>query len=256
MEREAVTADAFLGGHLTISQPARGYRAGLDAILLAAAVPMASDGRGTVLDIGAGVGTIGLAVALRVPAARVILLEREPALADLARRNAARNGLEERVSVVAADVGAAALELEAAGLAPDSIDHVVANPPYFVDGLGIRPARDQRATSRAMPADGLTAWLKAAARAARPGGTLTLIHRPAALAELLAGLEGRFGGVRVKPLSAGPDEAATRILVHARKGSRAPLELLAPLVTHAPDRQYTAAVSAIITAPRPLSCFD
>ena len=153
-----------------------------------------------------------------------------------------------------ANVGAPAAALAALGLAPDSIDHAVANPPYFTDGDGIPATLSQRATSRAMPEGALEAWLKAAARAVRPGGTLTLIHRPDALGRLLTALDGRFGDILIKPLAAGPDEPATRILLHARKGSRAPLRLLSALVTHA-DSGYSPAVAAVIASPSALSCF-
>ena len=94
-----VTRDAFLGGAIYVLQPKAGYRAGLDAVLLAAACPVGpgfSSGVGgeSVLDCGAGVGTAALCIAARVPSARLTLVEREPELVALARDNISANGFE------------------------------------------------------------------------------------------------------------------------------------------------------------------
>ena len=69
--------DAFLGGALRILQPQEGYRAGLDAVLLAAAAPVRASRKDRVLDVGAGVGVVGLAVAQRMHRAHVTLVERD-----------------------------------------------------------------------------------------------------------------------------------------------------------------------------------
>jgi len=99
-----VTEDAFLGGALSILQPRKGYRAGIDAVLLAAAVPVVENRVERVLDAGAGAGVVGLCIARRVSTAQVTLVENDPFLVELARANVARNSLRERVIVVAADV--------------------------------------------------------------------------------------------------------------------------------------------------------
>ena len=253
---EETTNDTLLGGALAVCQPARGYRVGLDALLLAAAAPVtATHNASTVVDLGAGVGTVGLAIAIRAVGSRVVLVERDTALVALARVNIAQNGLRERVRVVAADVTEPATAFAEHDLGSDSIDHAVANPPFYVDGEGVRAARAQRATSRAMPPGSLDGWIRAAARWVRPGGTLTLVHRVAALGELLAALDGRFGAVDVLPLAATAREPATRMLVSARKGSRGPLRLLAPLVTHDAHGGFTEEIGALVTEPRALQCF-
>src|SRR3954471_22182461 len=87
----ALTDDAVLGGRLRLRQPRRGHRVGHDAILLAAA---ADAGPGDhVVDLGAGVGAAGLALAVRQPGVNLTLLEVDPELAALASENAVRNGL-------------------------------------------------------------------------------------------------------------------------------------------------------------------
>lgn len=117
------TEDAVLGGRLVLRQPKRGHRFGHDAILLAAAVD-ARPGE-IAVDIGAGVGTAGLALAHRVPDLKVRLVEVDTTLADLARENAARNRLSDRVSVATLDVAAEPSAFERHGMV--GVDHVLMN---------------------------------------------------------------------------------------------------------------------------------
>lgn len=250
---EEVTEDAFLGGALALLQPRRGYRAGIDAVLLAAAAPLNEEHAERVLDAGAGVGVVGLSIARRVGTAQVALVESEPRLAALARENVARNGLADRVSVTEADVTGAASELTAVGLAPDSFDHVVANPPFHVEGRGRRPMHAIKAAAHAMPADSLARWMQFLTRVARPGGTLTIVHRPDALADLLKFLDGRFGELKVMPLHPRAGEPAVRIIVQGKKGSRAPLTLLAGVVLHEEDgHSFRPEVARILRHGAPL----
>ena len=95
-----VTDDFFLGDRLRVRQPAKGYRAGIDAVLLAAT----AEAGGRILDVGAGCGVVGLCAAARLPEARVVFVESEPALCALARENVAANVMAARVSVVEADI--------------------------------------------------------------------------------------------------------------------------------------------------------
>ena len=123
-----VTEDAVLGGKLRLKQPSAGHRFGHDAILLAAACPARAGER--VVDLGAGVGAAGLALARRVDGVKVVLVEVDAALAALAAENAQRNGLGARVSAVALDVAAPARAFAAAGLAPESVTRILMNPPF------------------------------------------------------------------------------------------------------------------------------
>jgi tRNA1(Val) A37 N6-methylase TrmN6 len=242
---EAPTDDAFLGGALHILQPVSGYRAGLDAVMLAAAVSAEATGA-RVLDVGAGVGTAGLCLARRAASTHVTLFEREPALACLARENVARNGLGDRVSVVDGDVGLSAETAKVLGLEPESFDNVIANPPYH-DADGGTPAPDPlKAGAHAMPDDGLERWARFMARMVVPGGAVTVIHKVDALSRLLAVFDGRFGALQILPLQPREGAPAHRIIVQGRKGSRAPLTLLAGFVLHGEDGAFTPQAQAIL----------
>lgn len=234
------TLDAVLGGRLRLLQPANGHRAGTDAVLAAAAVP-AAPGE-SVADLGAGVGTIGLAVLARTAGATALLVEIDAASAELAARNAEANGFGERARVLTADVARIGLG-ETARLA-GTVDHAVSNPPFNA-AAGRRPPDAARARARVDPGDLVPVWTRAAARLLRAGGSLTLIHRPDALARVLAALDGRFGGTTLRFVYAAADGEAVRVLIQARKGSRAPLRVLAPLVLHREEGGFTAEAEAI-----------
>jgi hypothetical protein len=136
------TEDGFLGGQLRLRQLKSGHRAGHDAVLLAASTPARSGDR--VADFGAGVGAAGLSVARRVAGIKLLLVEIAPQLAELARANASANGIAAETIVL--DVTGGADTFAAAGLAPDSIDVVLMNPPFAARGEGIGPCRDRNDT--------------------------------------------------------------------------------------------------------------
>ena len=188
--------DAVLGGRLVLRQPLRGHRFGHDAILLAAAVP-AQAGEQAV-ELGAGVGAAGLALARRVDGLGLTLVEIDPVLAALAQENAVRNGLAPRARAVCLDVAAPAAAFVAAGLAPESADHVLMNPPFNApeNQSPDRGRRLARTASRETPA----VWLRTVAWLLRPTGVVTLIWRADGLTEVLAALD-RGGKSRGGPLS-------------------------------------------------------
>jgi tRNA1(Val) A37 N6-methylase TrmN6 len=247
---EQLTDDAFLGGTLQILQPKIGYRAGIEAVLLAAAVPEA---QGPVLDIGAGVGTAGLCLARRVPYAKVVLLEREPALAEIAAENVRRNGLADRVRVVEGEVGMPNSDLAALGFGEGTFAHAISNPPFHRHEAGTPAPDPLKAGSHAMPESDLERWARFMARVVRPGGAVTIVHKADALARLLGALESRFGRLNVLPLQPRANACAHRIIISGTQGSRAPLMLLPPFVLHEADGAFTAKAQAILRSGEALS---
>ena len=223
-----VTDDAVLGGRLRLKQPKRGHRVGHDAILLAATCPAHAGER--VVDLGAGVGAAGLALAARVAGIEVTLVEVDAELAALAAENAQVNGLAARVHAVVLDVAASARAFAAAGLGAESVERVLMNPP-FNDPLRQRASADrQRRLAHVGPHGTLAVWTKTAAWCLRPRGTLSVIWRAEGLAEVVNALVPAFGAVTVLPVHGKPAEAAIRVLVRATKASHAPMTLLPGLV--------------------------
>ncbi len=217
-----VTCDGLLGGRLRLRQPVAGYRAGLDAALLAAAVGLEPGERG--IEAGCGPGAALLQAAARSPGAKLTGVEREaPALA-LARANIALNAMEARVEAIAGDVGERFASL---GLAP--FDVAFANPPFFDDPSALRAPHPSRRAAWMADA-GLGAWTGFLLKAVREGGRIAVIHRADRLTDLLAGLGEGAGSFRIRPVHAFAERPAKRVLVQAVKTGRAPLALLPALV--------------------------
>jgi tRNA1(Val) A37 N6-methylase TrmN6 len=215
------TDDAFLGGQLRLRQPTDGHRAGHDAMLLAAATPARPGER--VVDFGAGVGAAGLAVARRVVGINLVLVEIDPDLADLARHNAASNGLPAEVVVL--DLASAAESFADRGLPPDSADVVLMNPPFNDPSRHRASPNRNRAIAHVATATTLESWIHAARRLLKSGGALTLIWRADAVSQILAQLDRGFGSLQIMPVHGDAASPAIRLLVRATKGGRAPAAL-------------------------------
>jgi tRNA1(Val) A37 N6-methylase TrmN6 len=230
----ALTEDALLGGRVRLLQARRGYRVAVDAVLLAAAVHPAAGDR--VLDLGAGVGAVGLCLAKRVADCTIVGVELQPALAEIARRNAAGNGLDERVRTLVHDL-AEPLPAEL-GL----FEQVVSNPPYLAAAVADPPPDPSKALATVESSADLRRWLEVATGALQPAGTLTLVHRSDRLEEIAAHLVRLgCGALTVKRLP-----PAARVLIRARPAQTQSVTPSPPLVLHRPDGGYTEAAEAIL----------
>ncbi|MDB5440751.1 MAG: methyltransferase small [Caulobacteraceae bacterium] len=219
-----ITGNAAMGGKLHLLQPVRGYRAGLDAALLAAACQAKTGER--VIEAGCGAGAALLAAARRLGGARFLGLERDPAMLDLAVRNIAGNGMGGRVDAMGGEVEAG---FRALGLEP--FDAALANPPYFDDPEAMRaPSPEKRGAW--MADGGLGAWTTFLLKAVREGGSIVMIHRADRLADILALLSPKAGSFQIRPVAPHADAPAKRVVVRAIKTGKAPMVLLPPLVLH------------------------
>ncbi len=235
----ASTDDQILNGAVRLRQLTTGYRAAVDSVLLGAAIVATRGARA--LELGCGAGAAVLIAARHNPHAGFEALEREPALAALARENARANGLD--VSVRTADA------LAPAGADRERFDHVFFNPPYLDDAGAARAPADP-VRRRAFVADardvGVEAWIAAALARVKSRGWVSLIHRADRLDAVLAACACAAGGVRVLPIHPRRNAPARRVLVAARKGVRTPMSLLAPLVLHDDDGAATPEAAAIL----------
>jgi len=219
-----VVENALLGGRVRLRQPARGYRAGMDAALLAAAVAPRPGER--LFEAGCGAGAVLMQIAARHDALSLTGLERDSSSAALARENAGLNGFGDRITVIEGDVAAGFRSL---GLPP--FDWAVSNPPFFDDPGALRaPAPGKQGAW--MAEDGLAAWTGLLLKAVREGGRIVIIHRADRLADLLALLGDKAGSFAIRPIQPFAEEPAKRVLVRAIKTGKAPLRLLPPLVLH------------------------
>jgi tRNA1(Val) A37 N6-methylase TrmN6 len=242
-EGKATSLDTILGGRLKLRQKREGHRVGLDAVLLVAAAgaPVAR-----LIDVGAGVGAVGLALLQRWPEARGELVEIDSALAALAMENAALNGLADRARVIVVDALVAKSRRDA-GLADETAELVVANPPYLA-AAAVRVSPDPLRARAHVAGEGAAAladWVVACLALLAPGGRFVMIQRADALPALLPAIERRLGDVALRPVHPRADAPAIRVLISGVKGSKAPLSLLPGLTLHEADGAFTPLAAAI-----------
>ena len=236
-EADNTVENALLGGRVRLRQPAKGYRAGMDAALLAATV--AAEPGQRVLEAGCGAGAVLTQIAARRPDATLTGLERDPAMAALARENAALNGADARIIEGDVAAGFRALDLPV-------FDWAVSNPPFFDDPGALRPPSPGKRGAW-IADDGLKAWTTFLLKSVREGGRIVVIHRADRLADLLALLGETAGSFAVRGVHPYADEPAKRVLVSAIKTGKAPLRLLPPLVLHERGgAKHTAEAEAIL----------
>ena len=235
------TDDGFLGGELKMLQPRRGYRAGLEAVFLAAAVP-AEDGD-TALEAGCGVGVASLCLAHRVAGVRITGVELEPTLVELARENANRNGLDRTADFTVCDIRGGT---DGSSIGQNSRAHVFANPPFFTADSARRSDDALKNRAHICERRDLDAWVRFLVSIVRPGGTVTLIYRAEGLGDLLHLLDRRVGDCRIFPLYPRATQPASRVIIQGHKGSKAPASLLRGVVLHGDGDEFTAEAQDVL----------
>lgn len=230
-----VSADRLLGNRLTLLQPQGGYRAAIDPVLLAAAVPAVAGER--VLDLGCGVGTAGLCLAVRVPGIHILGLDIQDELIALAKRNAVANGRQSLVTFAVGDV----LDFDGR-----DFDHVLVNPPYLArDKASISP-NPIKAMANVEGDARLADWVAAAISAVRPGGSVTFIHRADRSDELRGLMQEGLGDLKLLKLLPRVDAAPKRVIVQGSKGAAEAFHELRPWVLHESDGRFTAATDGVL----------
>jgi len=235
-----LTVDGFLNNRLTICQPKRGFRAGHDAVLLAASIPMVENGHA--LELGSGVGVASLCLAARVKECRVTGIEIAPELVALAVENAKNNELVERVNILVGDV----LENAVGG---QQFDQVFLNPPFHPKSARKSPD-EGRARAMHDPKDALVRWTARAIGFVCPGGSVTVVMRADRLAQWRAGLCGTLTVLRLLPRK---DEEPKRVIARLTPSAPTSYREAKPFVLHRPDGRPTEEAEDVLRHGAPLS---
>ena len=223
--------DTFLDGKVSVRQTGAGFRSGLDAVMLAAAVP--ADAGQSALELGAGTGTASLCLAARIPGLAIAGVERDESLAALARENAAANC--SGCTFVTADIFALPPHLKR------EFDQVFCNPPFHGDG---QVSPDAARAAALMDEGKMGGWLSLGLQRTVSGGYFTAILRADRLNEALAAMPDK--GLCVFPLWPRQGAQAKRVILQARKGSRAAFSLLPGLILHRDDGSWTSEADAVL----------
>jgi len=229
------STDRVLGNRLQLMQPAEGYRAAIDPVLLASAIAARTGER--ILDLGCGVGTAGLCLLARVPGTSLTGLDLQPGLIALATRNAAANGLSGSAFFQCGDLLA---------FRDDGFDHVLANPPYLARHAASISPNPIKALANVEGDAKLVDWVACAIAAVKPGGSVTFIHRADREGELHAAMAQGLGDLRLVRFLPRAGAAAKRVILSGRKGGAAGFRECAPWVLHAADGNFTPQTEAIL----------
>jgi tRNA1(Val) A37 N6-methylase TrmN6 len=240
----SLTEDGFLGGRLKLLQPEKGFRAGIDSVFLAAAVPCAPGE--TVYEAGIGAGVAALCLLARNPGIQMTGIELGTRYALLCEENARRNGFEASLKVIRADLRDALRRDAIAMPLPGSFSHAMANPPFHEEGKSTPSPNVLKAQAHAFGAADLELWIKVLHGMVQLRGTVTLVHKAEALGKLLDLMQERFGDIRVAPLHPRQGAPATRVIVQGVKASKAPLQLLQGMVLHEASGRFTPEAEAVL----------
>lgn len=231
------TNDYLLDKKVKIFQPVNGYRASTDAVLLSSVVSIKNGEH--ILDVGSGTGAVSLCLAHRLQNAspRITGLEIQPELAELSNASAQANGFSARF--LTCDI-----RQKIPDLTGGSFDHVITNPPYAEKDMPSPYAG--KATAHNFTDFDLTGWIKFCLRMLKPQGYFYIINRAEAVDEILTALYGKTGAIHIIPVFSKPEQNAKRIIISARKTSRAPTTVSPGIIIHQTDGSYTPQAQKIL----------
>lgn len=234
---------ALLGGKVKLIQFKTGLRAGLDAVMVAAAVPAQPGER--VLDAGCGTGAAGLCVQARVENVRLTGIDIQADLIMLAARNVTLNGWQAEFLI--GDVR------DKTRLPYDHFEHSVCNPPYNEQGTWYDTPDPVRSKQLGHQGDArLMDWIDCLHRTLKPHGTLSLIHRADHADKIIQALGTRFGGLELWPLHPHEGEVASRLVIRALKNRKSPVKMYPGIVLHEVSGGWTQRVDDILAHGKPL----
>ena len=230
----------LLGGQLMMLSTEGGYRAAIDPVLLAAAVPAAKGDQ--ILDVGCGTGAAALCLATRVSGTQITGLDQQETLIELAWEITQMNGLAARVQFHCGDLLHVEKHFKLA-----AFDHVMTNPPHHKKGSGNLSPDPLNAAANFEGDAVLEDWVVFCFEMVKEGGSVTFVHRYDRLDELVELMARQGRAVTVYPLW--PKETgkrAKRVLVQTRKGISGDIRIADGMILHSNDDEYTTTVHAIL----------
>ncbi len=231
------TQDYLLDKKIKIFQPNDGYRASSDAVFLSSLLDGAAPGE-RILDVGSGTGAVSLCLAHRFPQTSIAGIEIQPRLAELSAMSAAANGFD-KLKYINADIRQPLKEL-----VNGSFHHVVTNPPYA--DRDMPSPNPSKAAAHNLQQFDLSAWIAFCLKMLRPHGYFYIVNRAEALDQILATLYKKAGAVVIVPLFSKTGQTAKRVLISARKDSKAPTRILPGLTVHDSSGAYTERARRIL----------
>ncbi len=243
MIKQQTTVDTLLGGKVQITQPKEGFRTCIDSVFLAAFMHPKKEVH--ILDVGAGCGPISLLLPFFFPgkSLSIVIVEKDPFLCSLAKKNVLDNKLQESMQVLCEDISTSSLPT-------NHFDCIVTNPPFY-DGTRTSKS-SQRTQALHAPFHAFEKWVQKCLRFLKQGGTFTTILPPERLEEFLKVVHGKLGALRLFPLWPKTGEKAHRILIQGTKGRKTKLSLEPGLTLHTDQGTYTTQAQRVLREGYPL----
>lgn len=234
LRRDGETLDAFYHGRIRVLQRKKGYRFAVDAPLLADFIRTRTEDEA--LELGTGSGIVSLLLSVK-PFRRVVALEIQEGLADLARRNVALNGLGERIEVVQADLRT---------FDPGRrFDLVFSNPPYIRKATGFLSGSAEKSAAKHELHGTIRDILMKTAGWLEPAGRACFIYTQKRRADFLAAAaESGLSVRRIRSVQPRAGEPANLFLTELGIAA-GETEVMTPLVLFGPEEKYTDEAEAI-----------
>lgn len=227
-----LSSDKVLGGAISLLQPKKGFRVGIDSILLSSSIKNFT----SCLELGSGSGVISICLARRILNSKIIGVENNKLLIEIANRNLINNDLNSsKINFYHFDV----IGEKFSKIYNDFFDQVVMNPPYF-NKANINLSKNyNKATAKYLDASSLNDWIEVAYKKLVKKGYLNFVYRTGALSNVFSLLDSKWGDIRIFPLWPKMRKQSKLFLIQARKDSKAETKLLPGLILHNEDGSYT-----------------
>ena len=217
---------------LKIIQNTEGFCFGIDSILL---TDFAKDMKenAKIVDLGTGTGIIGLLLVKKVNPSKVVGVELQKDVAEMASRSVKMNNLDSIMEVINEDIKLLSLE-------KNSFDYVVTNPPYKKRGTGLTNPNNKKLLSRHETTANLEEWLRVTKGLLKDKGAIYMVHRTDRLNEIIGLLrEYKLEPKRIRFVYPSIDKEANLVLIKAVKSGNQFLKVERPLIIYKEDDSYT-----------------
>jgi len=225
LDNRFFSKDSLVGGKVKFFQPKKGYRVSIDPVFLSAAIPACKGDR--ILDLGSGVGAAALCLAWRVRDCKIIGIEIQNHLIELAKKNIAENKFNDRLRIFFGNIVSPPSSIK-----DHSFDHVMANPPFFRESEFVKSPHLSKNLSKVASDVEISSWVNLGIRALKDDGTITFIFRSDRLSEILKAFGRKIGNISVFPLISKKGGKTKRVIVHGRKGGHVELNRKKGIILH------------------------
>jgi len=236
------TKNKFLGGKLKIFQQKKGFRAGHDSVILAAAISAKEGNR--CLELGIGTGVVSLCLAHRINDLEIVGIDNDNKVLKLAKDNISLNGLSRNVSLLKGDLNNGINDF--ANLKRQSFHQIYSNPPYYLEDEIVFPLNKNKRNAYIGNKDSLKIWIKIALTFVKSKGTITFINHIKNLPEILNIFSSSMGSINVTPIFSNVKKPASRVIISGVRDSREPIKFNQGLVLNNKDGKPTKRIEGIV----------